>query len=514
MSEARIIKKSSYNPDVLSCLANLSNDEVFTPPEVANAMLDLLPPEIFSDPNARFLDPACKSGVFLREIAKRLNEGLKDKIPDLQERVQHIFTKQLYAIAITELTSLLGRRSVYCSKDAGSKYSVAHFESSGGNIFYSPTKHLWINGKCLHCGASQSEYSEEKRAGLESHAYQFIHNAIPGEIENMKFDVIIGNPPYQMGDGGNGASAKPIYHLFIQQAKKLTPRFLVMIIPARWYAGGKGLDDFRDEMLNDNRLRIIHDFNDASECFSGVEIKGGVCYFRWDRDSKGLCKVYQHSNDTITSKMERPLLEDDCDVFIRHNQAISILRKVKSKKEQPFSSIVSSRKPFGLATNFTDFSATETKDSVKIYANQKQGFVKKNLITDNYNMINAYKLFIPEAIGAGDMTKDWIKPIMVGKNICCTETYLAVGPFNDEKAAENAFSYTQTKFFHLLLGLKKITQHTTSKVYSFVPLQDFTKNSDIDWSKSVPEIDRQLYAKYSLTDEEVAFIESMIRPME
>lgn len=515
MSEARIIKKSSYNPDVLSCLANLSNDEVFTPPEVANAMLDLLPPEIFSDPNARFLDPACKSGVFLREIAKRLNEGLKDKIPDLQERVQHIFTKQLYAIAITELTSLLGRRSVYCSKDAGSKYSVAHFESSGGNIFYSPTKHLWINGKCLHCGASQSEYSEEKRAGLESHAYQFIHNAIPGEIENMKFDVIIGNPPYQMGDGGNSASAAPIYQLFVEQAMKLKPRFLSLVIPARWYSGGKGLDAFREKMISDKRIRILHDYLNASDCFPGVEIKGGICYFLWDRDNQGLCEISTHLSSENLSTQKRYMKFGENDVFIRRNEAIKILEKIQEKKETSFSTLISSRKPFGLGTNFEGHLGRK-KDDVILYQHGGTAFISPNEILKNKEWVSQSKLYISKAYGASD---DWPhqiinKPILGIKNSCCTETYLVIGPFESELLAKTVMSYVKTQFFRFFVSLIKISQDATQKVYQFVPLQDFTKNSDIDWSKSVPEIDRQLYAKYSLTDEEVAFIESMIRPME
>ena len=492
-----------YNPDVLSCLANLSSDEVFTPPSLANQMLDLLPVEIWSNPNVKFLDPFCKTGVFLREIAKRLMVGLADKFSDNTERANHIFKNQLYGIAITDLTSMLSRRSVYCSKQANSKYSVCNlFDDEQGNIVYKLMKHTWENGKCKYCGASQEVYDREN--GLETYAYQFIHTTNPEKIFNMQFDVIIGNPPYQLDDSGNGASAKPLYHLFVNQAKKLNPRYLVMIIPARWYAGGKGLDDFRNSMLSDDRIRKIHDFNNASDCFPSVEIKGGVCYFLWDRENTGLCEVSTHNGNKIVSVMERKLREKDCDIFIRHNSGISILHKVISKSESSFSNIVSSRKPFGLATNFKNFSETEFSGSIKIYANQKQGYVNRRYIERNFNWIDSYKLFIPEAIGSGDMTKDWLKPIIVGKNVCCTETYLLIGPFKDMEITRNAYTYTQTKFFHFMLGLKKITQHTTNKVYSLIPLQDFSE----------PWTDEKLYKKYGLTEEEINFIESMIRPME
>ncbi len=496
-----MMRPNLYNPDVLTCLANLSNDEVFTPPQLANQMLDMLPQELFESKETTFLDPCCKSGVFLREIAKRLIKGLEQEIPNLQERLNHIYTKQLFGIAITELTALLSRRSTYCSKFANGKYSVcSNFDSTDGNIWFKRIQHTWENGRCIYCGASQSEYDRDK--SLETHAYQFIHN--PKELKKMKFDVIVGNPPYQLSDGGAQASASPLYHLFVQQAKKLNPRYLTMIIPARWYTGGKGLDEFRDEMLHDSRLRVIHDFFDASECFPSVEIKGGVCYFLWDRDNKGLCKVFTHEKGEITSIADRPLLEKDTDIFIRYNKAISILHKVLSKKETSFSSIVSSRKPFGLPTNFVDYKTTWFDGSVKIYANKNQGFVDLSKIEKNRGLIKKYKLFIPKAIGSGDIRTDRLKPIIAEPNTCCTETYVVIGPFEDLTRTKNAISYIETNFFHFLLGLKKITQDATLKVYQFVPLQDFNE----------PWTDEKLYKKYGLTQEEIDFIEAMIRPME
>ncbi len=491
--------KTGYNPDILSCLANLSNDEVFTPPEVANAMLDLLPQKIFSDPNAKFLDPACKSGVFLREIAKRLIAGLADKIPNLQKRVDHIFKEQLYAIAITELTSLLARRSVYCSKDAGGKYSVAHFKNREGNIFYKPTKHLWINGKCLECGASQSEYGDEERQGLESHAYQFIHNAIPGEIENMKFDVIIGNPPYQMSDGGGtGSSAMPIYQYFVNEAKKLKPRYLVMIIPARWYSGGKGLDDFRKEMLNDKRLRKLVDYFDSEDCFPGIDLSGGVCYFLWNRDKSGECEITSILNKTTTT-INRPLLEDNADSFIRFNEGISIFRKIHNTAFRSFESIVSARKPFG------DIKKSK-EGKIKVYAYPNNFSISENEIKQGKELISKYKVMVAKAYGERGSFPYLVigKPFIGEPESCCTETYLSIGSFDSISEAENVIIYMKTRFFRFFVLFKKNTQNAPKGVYQFVPLQDFSK----------PWTDEELYKKYNLSPEEISFIESMIRPME
>ena len=492
-----------YNPDVLSCLANLSNDEVFTPPEVANAMLDMLPQELFRNPDTKFLDPACKSGVFLREIAKRLLIGLERQIPDLQERIDHVFKEQLYGIAITELTSMLSRRSVYCSKYPNSEFSVTQFDDAQGNIRYKRIPHTWRNGKCIFCGAAQSQY--DRGDILETHAYEIIHTDNPKEIWNLKFDVVISNPPYQLSDGGYRVSASPIYHMFVERAKKLNPRFMTMIIPARWFAGGKGLDSFRDDMLHDESIREIHDYPEASDCFSGVQIKGGICYFLWDRDNKGDCKVITHRGNKVGRAVSRPLLEAGCDVFIRYNEAIDILHKVQKAGEESIERFVSARKPFGLDTLFHGV-RTPANGYLKIYDNEGVGYVAKGSIRKNTEWIDKWKVFIPEAGSGSDSFPHPIlgKPFVGAPGTVSSETYLVIGPFENEEICNNVVAYIKTRFFRFLVMLKKPSQHATSKVYSFAPVQDFSKR----WA------DEDLYAKYGITEEEITFIESMVRPMD
>lgn len=500
---------NNYNPDVLTCLANLSNDEVFTPPELVNQMLDMLPTELWSNQNARFLDPVTKSGVFLREIAKRLTAGLEAQIPDLQTRLNHIFTQQLYGIGITELTSLLARRSVYCAKKANSTASICtEFGDEQGNIRYRRTQHTWVNGKCKYCGASQEVYARDD--SLETHAYEFIHTDNPASIfgTDMKFDVIIGNPPYQLSDGGAQASASPIYNKFVEQAKKLNPKYLVMIIPSRWFSGGKGLDSFRQEMLTDDRIRIIHDHLSAKDCFGeSIKLEGGVCYFLWSRDTKGLCEVYSHHKDGYVSYSKRPLLTENTDVFIRYNEAIEIIDKIikKSNLTANFSDLVSSRKPFGFDTVFKGFEQSND-NNIKLYKNGGFSYVSTKEIIRNINLVDRWKVYISMAYGmSGDMPYQVInKPFLGEPNTACTETYLLIGPCDNESIAKNIMSYMITRFFRFLVLLKKPTQHATSKVYEFVPMQDFTQS----WT------DEKLYAKYGLTADEIAFIESMIRPME
>jgi site-specific DNA-methyltransferase (adenine-specific) len=502
---ADALYNSVYNPDVLSCLANLSNDEVLTPPDVANQMLDLLPKELWQDPNAKFLDPACKSGVFLREIAKRLIEGLKDKIPDLQTRLDHIFHQQLFAIAITEMTSLLSRRSVYCTKYPNTIYSVSKFDDPSGNIRFKDCSHVFQRGKCVFCGASEETFGDKSRSGLEKHAYEFIHTTKPEAIFGMKFDVIIGNPPYQIDDGGAKASASPIYQYFVENCKKLKPRYLIMIIPARWYGGGKGLDSFRNSMITDRHNRVLTDFLNAADCFPGVEIKGGVCYFLWNRDQEGPCQVFTYKDKVLFEKSCRYLKEGTSDVFVRFEKGVDILKKVWKLKEKTMDALVSAQKPFGLRT-FVQGSESPSNGSVVLYQNGGIGYIFRKDVTKHADWIDLPKVLISAAYNAGDNYPHQIlgKPIVSMPGSCCTETYEVIGPLSSVKEAQNLCTYISTKFFRFLVMLKKTSQHAAPNVFSFVPIQDFSK----------PWADKELYSKYQLSTDEISFIEQMIRPMD
>lgn len=518
--------KQDYSPDILNCLANLSSDEVFTSPELANRMLDLLPQELFRSTKTRFLDPCAKSGVFLREIAKRLLAGLEEEMPDLQQRIDHIMTRQAFGIACTDLTAEMSRRTLYCSKLANGEYSVTTaFRDQQGNLLYERCHHTWnAQGRCEHCGASKGEYL--RTDSRETYAYPFIHKSIK-EIfhKDMQFDVIIGNPPYQMGDGGNGASALPVYHKFIEQTIEISPKYMIFIVPARWLNGGRGLDEFRKKMLEESKIRVLHDYLNSTDCFSGVEIKGGVCYFLWERSYKGICSVYTHNQDNVFHS-ERPLLEHGAEIFIRSVEQVSIFHKVLAMHEESLSRWLNAGRYFGFHTKIEWLSENEgklqsadgksfypikkSKDSkcpIKVYIHGGQCWISQGNIPRNSDRVSSYKVLIPRSGNPGFGNTIIGKPKISEPNSCSSNTYMVAIPPHGDLAideATNLCSYLNTKFVRLLVATKTSTQSTPPDAFEFVPLQDF----------SHPWTDGMLYKKYSLTEDEIAFIESMIRPME
>lgn len=536
----------NHNPDVLNCIANLSNDEVFTPPELANAMLDQVADawaaghdgaSIWEDATVKFLDPFAKSGVFLREITRRLEEGLVAKIPDRQERVNHILTKQVYGIAITNLTAMLTRRSVYCSKWANSEHSVCTaFDDDKGNIWFERTEHTWAGGKperrvhpttgeeltvyinrrCTYCGVGETDY--DRGDERESHAYALIHADNPQQLiknifgESMQFDVVIGNPPYQMSDGGAGKSARPLYQLFVENSKRLDPRYISLIIPSRWMAGGKGLDEFRKETLSDERFRKIVDFIDSNEAFQGVDIAGGVSYFLWDRDNPGTCDVETHIRGRVETSNGRKL--NDYDIFIRYAKALSIVKKIWPNGvdfSDSLQSRMSGRNAFGFSTKERGHKTKAGIDNpVKLISSAGTSYVPRAAVTNNSQWIDLWKATVSRASPAGGRPdKDGkfygLSSIaVVAPGSVTTEAYPVVGAFETLTEAERMCDFLRTKLVRFLLTLRSVNQSVGRQTFGFVPDLPMDK----DWT------DDLLNKKYALSEDEIAFIDSMIRPME
>ena len=455
----------------------------------------------------KFLDPCAKSGVFLREITARLTKGLAAEIPDLAERVDHILTQQVYGIGITYLTSLLARRSVYCSKHAKSKHSIAKsFANDDGNIWFQRIEHTWVGGTCKYCGASQKIL--DRGEGLETHAYALIHtDDIKTRVAElfggeMQFDVIIGNPPYQLDDGGYGTSAAPIYQLFVEKALDLDPRFAVFVTPSRWMAGGKGLDKYREQMLADKHLRNIVDYPKLYEGFPGVKIRGGISYFLWDRDYEGPCEVQTIWDGQPTGPAVARYL-DAYDILVRRNEAVPILEKVRAKGEPTLDLRVSSQKPFGLRTFFHGQPDSRgLKDPVKLFGSQRISYVERSEIPTNAAWIDKWKVLMTGVQGtsAAIETKFLSKPIIAAPGTACTETYLVAGIFDTEAEATKYAVYLRTRFVRFLVSLRKSTQHAAKQVYAFVPDLPL----DQEWT------DAKLYKRYGLTEDEIAFIESQV----
>lgn len=546
MSNATKMANFSFigrNPDVLSCIANLSSDEVFTPPELAKKMLDLIEEawsndhngkSIWSNKDVKILDPFTKSGVFLREATTRFVQGLESEIPDLQQRVDHILSNQIFGIGITALTSLLSRRSLYCSKFANSQHSITQiFSNKQGNIWFDRVEHDWIgatnfietsdvkgnsvrkgtNGKCKYCGAPQLVFDRD--ISLETHAYAFIHtddirlqlNKIFGGI--MQFDVVIGNPPYQMTDAAGGGVDSSIYHLFVNMAKKLEPRYLTMVIPSRWMGGAtRGVGDFngfRDRMLSDKHLRTLVDYPDPKEVFPGVTITGGVCYFLWDSSYSGDANVTTMREGESSNALRRM---DEYDVFVRDHMAIKILKKIEKKNEPSITEILTADTPFGISSNFSGHRDTKKKGDISLYYSRKGkrdiSFIERENITKNSHLIDKWKVLTPSGYDGGQK----IPYIVLGKPWICpppavsTQTFLGFY-VNSEEEAVSLESYYRTKFFRFLVSIRKITQNGFRSTYQFVPQQSWNRK----W------VDEDLYKKYGLTKEESAYIEYMIRPM-
>ena len=545
MTEARAgFALRGRNPDVLTCIANLSNDEVFTPPDLANQMLDALGDawaddndgaNIWADPNVRVLDPFTKSGVFLREITSRFTNGLEDAIPDLQARVDHILTKQVYGIGITYLTSLLARRSVYCSKWANGPHSIAKsLAEPEGNIWFERTEHTWVggtdwvltadedgnevrkakNGRCKFCGANQRDY--DRGAAFETHAYALIHTDDPkarvAELfgDDMQFDVIIGNPPYQLGQSGGesvGSFAMPAYHRFVQAAQSMDPRYVVMVTPSRWFTGGRGLDEFRKGMLSSHRIRTLVDFPNAADVFPGVNINGGASFFVWDREHEGDCDVTTATAKGVRgSTVRRPL--DEFDIFVRRNEAVPILRKVRAKKEPSFSAHVSTVQPFGMRTRFHGSAERSRSKPVKFFGSGRVTWVNVKELRLNHDWVDQWKVLLSAATDGNEIYPlpiwDQRGPFVSGPGEACSESFLVVYVAASEEEARNAMSYVRTKFVRFLVSLRKPAQHNKTENFAFVP----DLSMEREWT------DDELYKRYGLSRGEQAFIDETIREMD
>ena len=504
-----MLQTQLHQPDILEVIADLSSDEVRTPPRLVNTMLDLLPEHVWTDPKGRWFDPTCKTGVFPREITKRLMVGLETELPDQRDRLEHILKKMVFGVAITELTGLMSRRTLYCSKRADGPKAVVAMPTPAGNLWFRRVEHSYRNGKCAECPAKKAQFER----GGENHAYAFIHETgrdILKEDFDMKFDVIVGNPPYQLDDGGHGASASPIYHHFVETAIDMDPRYVVMITPSRWFSGGKGLNRFRTRMMADRRLRALVDFPKLYDGIPDVKIRGGLSYFLWDRDHDGPCGVQtMWDGKELGPPVERNL--DAFDIIVRRNEAVSILQKVRSfrldgKSERTLDKAISSRKPFGLPSNFRGQpTRCGLNDPVRLYANQRTAWIDRLNIPQNIEWVDDWKVLVTRAQGTSAPVETMFlkKPIIAGPGEACTETYLVAARFSSREEAKLFVAYLRTRFVRFLISLRKVTQDATRGVYAFVP--DIPL--DRVWT------DEALYQRYDITADEQAFIEETVKEM-
>lgn len=504
-------------PDVLETLAQLPNDEVFTPPYFVNEMLELLPEEVWSNPTFRWLDPGIKSGAYLREALKRLMAGLESWEPNPVLRREHILKNMLYGASITELSAEISRRSLYQTvdatgqsiKDDSIKDLVISFSKPEGNVLFVPTEHQIVKGKCVVCRAPEKLVRDRR----ENFAYSFIHGTYPTkEMADMKFDVIVGNPPYQIGmddsQGNRTANITPLYNMFVEKAISLGPRYILMITPSRWFAGGHSLSDYRDRMLNDRRLRSIVDIPNAKEVFPGVEVKGGVQYFLWDSNYEGDCQFSTRVQGEITSTSKRDL-RDGQGVLIRDNFSAEIVKKIASDpfEKGSLAEKVSASDPFGqsIKTNFKGSESESFDGSIPLVFINKIGYILPSQLERNHEWVDRWKVLIPMASdGRGGMDQLTVlgEPVALAPGSACTQSYLVAGTFDSENETKNYSNYLTTKFVRFLVLQRKITQHLTPSRFKFVPMLDMSRS----WE------DKDLYELFNLSPEEIAYIEKAIAP--
>ncbi len=500
--------RAHHIPDILDVIAALSSDAIPTPPVLARALLDLLPADVWSNPDYRWLDPATKSGSILREVARRLMEGLAEWEPDPQKRSEHILKNMLFGVGITLVHGEMTRRSVYVSRDASSDFSAVHFDTADGNLPFLQAEHDYptnregkASGPCRICGAPVRLERGETR---ENYAYAFIHGAYPTEeMKDMKFDVIVGNPPYQVQTGTTSAQATPLYHYFVERAIELQPKYVAMIIPSRWFTGGMGLDAFRERMIADRHLQKIVDNPKLFDCFPGVEIKGGVNYFLWDRDHDGDCEFSTRIDGVITSTTERDLRLGK-GVLVRDNKAMSIIKKVAKGKS--VAEWVNSVGGFGpsLTTNFAGASATEFEGSIPLIFGSHIGYIRADQIEKNAAWVKKWKVILPKAGDGHGREVSYVlgEPIALAPGSACTFTYLVAGLFDTKTEAKNYANFLGTKLVRFLVLQRKVTQDVRPDVFAFVPQLDMKQA----WT------DEALYEYFKLTKAEREYIEATIHP--
>ncbi len=527
--------------DILETINNVGNDEVFTPRKVVDMMLNSLPEEVWHNPDYRWLNPASKTGIFEREIAIRLDEGLKNIIPDTETRRKHILQDMIFSIGQTKFTANVARRTLYYCCQANRKcdgikedghyvngFAIgggSWFDDAEGNIKTPCSNHLMSKDKCVYCGMSKdSRYLDSDQR--EQYSYDFIHSRPGADLqkllskrffkgdEKVKFDVIVGNPPYQLStDSKNSEKSKtqavPIYQLFAEQAFSLKPRYVTMIMPSKWFAGGmSSLEDFRKYMMSCRKIRYLTDYANAKDCFPTNSIAGGVNFFLWDREYDGDCSFTNIIGDKQYVQ-SRGL--NEFPILVRQNEAVSILRKVKSAGEETMDQIASPLMPFGLSTDVRGVESPDSKHCIALHTSKGVTYIEKSSIKKGLDILEKYKVLVgilgaehalePDKDGKFRIITSSMK--VLAPSEACTHSYFTIGKCNSMNEADNIYRYLRTKFARFLILSAMTSTHLSRNVLIFLPIQDFSKSYT----------DNDLYLKYDLTQEEIDFIEEQMKEM-